>query len=140
MDIERIINILINEKDENKAEGFIKFLSEKLWGYYKEYLMNKETIGKEEVSRWRFDLPNAKENSHYDKTVEIQSLQDSHLEGVEVQILQVTGLSKDVHGLDIEVAEDGKKFRISGTPTLDSFRKDGATAESTFELTIIYRP
>ena len=53
MDLEKIINLLINEKDENKAEGFIKFLSEKLWGYYKEYLMNKETIGKEEVNRWR---------------------------------------------------------------------------------------
>ena len=140
MDLDKIINLLINEKDENKAEGFIKFLSEKLWGYYKEYLMNKETIGKEEVNRWRFDLQNAKENKPYDsKWVEIPAIQDSNLKGVEVQILEVNGLSEDVHGLVVEVAEDGKKFRISGTPTLDSFRKDGATAESTFELSIVYK-
>ena len=139
MNIEKIINILINDQDDKKAEGFIRFLSEKLWGYYNEYLMNIETIGKEEVKRWHIELPNAKENVSYEKEIEMLPLIDSHLKGVEVQIVQVVGLTKETHGLTIDVFEDGKKFRISGTPSLESLRKDGAVAESTFDLTVVYR-
>ena len=139
MEKEKIINLLINGKDDKKAEGFVRFLSEKLWGYYTEYLMNKETIGKEEVSRWRLDLPNAKENVPYEKEVTIKPLKNPLLEGIDVQILQVKGISEDSHGLSVDISEDGKAFRISGTPSLDSFRKDGTVAESTFDLTIVYK-
>ena len=139
MDIEKIINLLINEQDESKAEGFIKFLSDKLWGYYKEYLMNKETIGREEVNSWHLSLKNAKENAYYEEEVTVKPLNNSLLEGVDVQILQVKGLDEESHGLKVEILEDGKKIKISGTPSLDSFRKDGAAAESTFELIFVYK-
>lgn len=139
MELEKIINILINNQKGEKAEGFIKFLSEKLWGLYTEYLMNKETIGKEEVNHWRFDLPNAKENVQYDKEIEIQELKDSNLSGIEVVLLGVKGLVEDTHGLSVSISDDGKKFRISGTPNLDSFRKDGGVPESTLDLTFQYK-
>ena len=139
MDINKLINLLINEQDEQKAENFVKFLSGKLWGLYNEYLMNKEVIGKDEVSRWRFDLPNAKENVPYEKEIEVLPLEDKNLDGVEVVVLGVKGISEETHGLKTEISEDGKKISISGTPNLDFFRKDGATAESTFELTIVYK-
>ena len=50
----------------------------------------------------------------------------------------ITGLDEETHGLLLNVAPDGKSFSITGTPSLESFRKDGATAQSTFELTLHY--
>jgi len=84
-------------------------------------------------------LPNAKENVPYEKTIEIQELKDSNLKGLEVQFLDVKGLSVEQHGLTINILEEGKTISIFGTPNLDYFRSDGSVAESTFELTIVYK-
>lgn len=55
-------------------------------------------------------------------------------------LVEVSGISEEMHGLTITVAEDGHSFTISGLPTLEPLRNGGtATAESTFELTLCYK-
>lgn len=53
--------------------------------------------------------------------------------------MDVKGLTKEEHGVKLTIAPDGKSFAITGTPSLEAFRKDGAVAESTFELTLCYK-
>lgn len=139
MDIEKILTLLANGQSENRMEGFFKFLGEKAWDLYNEYLMNKEIIGKEEVNHWHFDIPNAKENIPYNKEIDVLPLTNSNLIGVEVQFVEVNGISEDIHGIKAEVSKDGKKILISGTPNLEYFRKDGGVADSTYNLKIVYR-
>lgn len=133
MNIEKIIDILCAGKDDKKVEGFLKFLTDKLWNQYNDYLMDKVLMAENEVKSISFNIPNAKENQPYDQTV---SLPD----GCKVVIESVTGLTVEEHGLSIEVAEDKKSFKIIGTPSLESFRKDGASVQiSSFELTMRYK-
>lgn len=139
MDINYVINKLTGGQSEKRVDDFLKFLSDKLWELYNDYLMNKEFVGRAEVNQWRFDLPNAKENVPYEKVIEVKSLTNTLLDGIEVQVLEVKGISEETHGLAAEILDDGKKVRISGTPNLDSFRKDGATAESTFDIVLVYK-
>lgn len=55
-------------------------------------------------------------------------------------LVEVSGISEEMHGLTITVAEDGHSFTISGLPTLEPLRNGGTTtAESTFELTLCYK-
>lgn len=124
-------------KEDKKAEDFLKFLSDKLWGLYNQYLMDKVLIVENEVKGWNFALMNAKENKPFEQTVEVPSL--TSIPGVSVVIQEITGLDEQKHGLTVTVSEDKKGFTISGTPCLDSFRIDGgAVADSTYELTIKY--
>lgn len=139
MDINRIINILTRGKNEKQSEGFINYLSDMLWNLYDDYLMNRGVIAKGEISRWHFDLPNAKENVEYVKVIEIPELKDSNLVGAAVQVLEVKGIPSEELGLNVEVSDNGKTIKIFGTPNLDCFRKDGKTAESTYELVVVYR-
>ena len=62
----------------------------------------------------------------------------AQLPEVEILLDDVVGLEQDIHGLQLMVAPDKHSFAITGTPTLEHFRKDGATALSTFELTLKY--
>lgn len=133
MNLEKIIDILCDGKDDRMVEGFLKFLVNKLWNQYNDYLMDKVLIVENEVKAMSFNIPNAKENQPYDHTILLP--QDS-----KVVIKEVSGIKENVHGLKVEVADDGKSFHISGTPTLESFRKDDASVQnSTFELTMKYQ-
>ncbi len=133
MNIEKIIDILCAGKDDKKVEGFLKFLADKLWNQYNDYLMDNVLVAENEVKAISFNIPNAKENQPYDQTV---SLPD----GCKAIIESVTGLTVEEHSLSIEVAEDKKSFKIAGTPTLEFFRKDGASVQnSSFELTMRYK-
>lgn len=133
MNIEKIIDILCAGKDDNKVEDFLKFLADKLWNQYNDYLMDKVLMAENEVKSISFNIPNAKENQPYEQTVSLP-------EGCKVVIESVTGLTVEEHGISIEVGKDKKSFKIIGTPSLESFRKDGASVQnSSFDLTMRYK-
>ncbi len=69
-----------------------------------------------------------KENQTYNQTVEMPVLSSDKIAGVDIVLESITGLDEETHGLLLSVAPDGKSFSITGTPSLESFRKDGATA------------
>lgn len=138
MTIDKALQLLIGVDDEKKAEGFLQFLSDKLWGQYNEYIMDKVKMAENEI-KWNLNIPNAKENQEYSLTVEMPKFESDIFPGVDISLEDVKGLDKDTHGLLLAVAPDKKSFSITGTPSLESFRKDGAQAESTFELTLSYK-
>ena len=138
MDIDKVLQILIGDNKEDKAESFLRFLSGKLWNLYDEYLMDKIKMAESEIV-WNLNIPNAKENQAYAQTIEMPILSLEQLVGVETVLEGVTGLDEETHGLILTVSPDRKSFSITGTPSLESFRKDGATAQSAFELTLRYR-
>ena len=143
MTLEKALQIIIGNQEDDEAEKFLKFLSEKLWGLYNTYVMDKIKMLDGDL-KWDFTIPNAKENIVYNQTVpmpQVVSRQSDDVELVDVEaiLLNVTGLDEEKHGLKLEVALDGKSFSITGTPNLDAFRKEGAVAESTFELTLTYK-
>ncbi len=137
MTIDKILKILIGTEDDKRAEGFLRFLSEKLWGSYNEYIMDKIKMATNEI-KWNLNIPNAKENQEYSQLVDMPKVSSSIFPDTEICVVSVTGLDKDTQGLALAVSSDQKSFSISGTPNLDAFRKDGATPESTFELTLTY--
>lgn len=136
MTIENIVNVILQGKDERQISGFLQFCKEVLWTKYNNYLMDKILIIENEVNKWKFNLPNAKEGYAYEQTYHIPTVEI--IPNVTVEIQSVVGLSEKLQGLSIIVSNDKQSFTISGTPTLDTFRKDGATPESNFELTLSY--
>lgn len=95
--------------------------------------MDKVLITENEVKAIAFNIPNAKENQPYDQKVVLP-------EESKVIIESVTGLSVEQHGLSIEVADDKKGFCITGTPSLEYYRKDGALVQtSSFDLIMRYQ-
>lgn len=132
-----IIQTIIGDTNDERAEGFLRFLSSKLWGLYNDYLMDKIKVAESEIV-WNLNMPNAKENQIYNQTVEMPKVSSAQLPEVEILLDDVVGLEQDIHGLQLMVAPDKHSFAITGTPTLEHFRKDGATALSTFELTLKY--
>lgn len=137
MTFEKIIQTIIGDTNDERAEGFLRFLSSKLWGLYNDYLMDKIKVAESEIV-WNLNMPNAKENQIYNQTVEMPKVSSAQLPEVEILLDDVVGLEQDIHGLQLMVAPDKHSFAITGTPTLEHFRKDGATALSTFELTLKY--
>ena len=137
MEINRVLQILIGTENDGKVEDFLRFLSEKLWGLYNDYIMDKIKMAESEI-KWNLNLPNAKENHEYTQTVHMPEVHSVVLPNLEICLKEVTGLDVEKHGLLATVAPDGKSFAITGTPSLDAFRKDGARAESTFELVLKY--
>ncbi len=134
MNIDKVVDILCQGKDEEKIENFLKFLSEKLWNLYDEYLMDKLLIIENEVKSIAFNIPNAKENKPYEHTVCIPD------DNPYMTIVSVSGLSEEIHGLSIKLAEDGRGFTISGTPSLEAMRKEtGTVQESTFDVVLSYK-
>lgn len=122
-------------KNERKTEDFLKFLSDKLWGLYNDYLMDKVLIVENEVKGWSLALANAKENKPFEQTIELPQI--SSIPGVSVVIKEISGLDEETHGIKILVSEDGQSFTIVGTPCLDALRANEETAvDSTYELTI----
>lgn len=138
MEIDKIIQTIVGTDDEKKLEGFLRFLSGKLWNLYREDIMDKVKVAENEIS-WNLNIPNAKENQEYMETIPIPEVKSSSaLPGLDICLEEVSGIEKEKHGLTVTISQDGKSFTIAGTPTLDAFRKDGATAESSFELTLKY--
>lgn len=138
MEIDKIIQTIAGTDDEKKLEGFLRFLSDKLWNLYRDYIMDKVKVAENEIN-WNLNIPNAKENQEYMETIPIPEVKSSSaLPGLGICLEEVSGIEKEKHGLIVTISQDGKSFTIAGTPTLDAFRKDGATAESTFELTLKY--
>ena len=137
MTFEKIIQTIIGDTNDERAEGFLRFLSSKLWGLYNDYLMDKIKVAESEIV-WNLNMPNAKENQIYNQTVEMPKVSSAQLPEVEILLDDVVGLAQEIHGLQLMVAPDKQTFAMTGTPTLEHFRKDGATALSTFELTLKY--
>ena len=137
MTLDKALQILIG-KDDEKAERFLNFLSDKLWKLYKTDVMDKVKMVDGEL-KWNLSGPNAKENVEYDQTIAMPQVNSDMFANVEIKLVGVAGLDEEKHGLKLTIAPDGKSFDIKGTPTLEAFRKDGAVAESTFELTLAYK-
>ena len=137
MTINKVLQLLLGA-DDTKAEGFLRFMSEKLWALYNEYIMDKVKMA-ENAIKWELNIPNAKENQAYDHLVKMPGIAQDIFPGAEIYIESVKGLDEAAHGLRLEVAQDKKSFSIKGTPTLETFRKDGAKVESTFCLKLTYR-
>lgn len=138
MTLDKALQILIGNKDDEKAERFLHFLSDKLWKLYNTYIMDKIKMVDGEL-KWNINVPNAKENIEYNQTVAMPQISSDILANVMVELVDVKGLDENKHGLKLTVAPDKNSFAITGTPTLEAFRRDGAVAESTFELTILYK-
>ena len=134
MDIDKVLDIILQGKDDEKAEHFVRFLADELWNKYDAYLMDRLLIIENEVKSMPLTLPNAKEGILYDHQV---CLPDDHPDMV---IVKVEGLSETCHGLSVTVADDKRSFRVSGIPSLEQLRKDtGVVRESTFELSLYYK-
>lgn len=138
MTTEKVLQTLIGEKSEERTDGFLKFLSAKLWSLYDQYLMDKVKMLESKIS-WNLKIDNAKENKPYSCMVGLPEIHDDHFSGVRIVLESVAGVDEETHGLSLKVAEDGKSFTIEGTPTLDKYRRDGNSAPSTFDLVVKYR-
>lgn len=138
MTLDKALQILIGNQDDDKAEKILHFLSDKLWELYNTDVMDKVKMADGGL-KWNFNIPNAKENIEYNQTIVMPQVNSDIFNNVELELVDVKGLDEDNHGLKLTVAPDGKSFAITGTPSLESFRKDGAVAESTFELTLVYK-
>lgn len=136
MTLDKALQILIGNRDDDKAEKILHFLSDKLWELYNKDVMDKVKMADSGL-KWNLNIPNAKENIEYNQTIVMPQVNSDI--NVELELVDVKGLDEDNHGLKLTVAPDGKSFAITGTPSLKSFRKDGAVAESTFELTLVYK-
>ena len=138
MTLDKALQLLIGNQEDDKAEKFLRFLSDKLWGLYNTFVMDKVKMVDGEL-KWNLNIPNAKENIEYNQTIIMPQVNSDIFDKVELVLVDVKGLDEDKHGLKLTVASDGKSFAITGTPSLEAFRKDGAVAESTFELTLVYK-
>ena len=138
MTLDKALQSLIGNQEDDKAEKFLCFLSDKLWGLYNTYVMDKVKMADGDL-KWNLNIPNAKENIEYNQTIIMPQVNSDIFDKVELVLVDVKGLDEDKHGLKLTVEPDGKSFAITGTPSLEAFRKDGAVAESTFELTLVYK-
>ena len=105
MNIDKIIEILTKGQNEEKAEGFVKFLAEKLWNSYNDYLMDKVLVVENEIKSLQIVLPNAKEYQPYD--YEVKAPHDNMV------IQSVTGLEKDIHGLTISDSMPESNYELT---------------------------
>ncbi len=122
MNIEKVIDIFFsNGESEERKENFLKYLADKLWKEYNEYLMNEAVVIENKVKELPIVIPNASIRKSYDEVVNIPC------EGM--TDIKLSGLTEEEHGLKIEKQEDGKSFRISGLP-----KKSG-----TFDLVLQYK-
>jgi serine/threonine protein phosphatase PrpC len=138
MTIDKCIQILLGDRNDDEIEGFLRFISDKLWNLYNQYIMDKIIVADNEAN-WNLNVKNAKENQLYNCTVYMPQLTSDVLKGVSIILDSVTGLDQEKQGLLLTISPDKKSFSITGTPSLDYYRQDGATAESTFEIVIKYR-
>ena len=101
MNVEKIIDIVCQGKNDEKVEDFLKFLSDKLWNQYKEHLMDNILVAENKVKSLVFSIPNAKEGKEYSQTVNVP---DENM-----VLVDVNGISEEMHGLTIT-------FSFKGSP------------------------
>ena len=97
MNIDKIIDILIGNNDDKKTENFLRFLSDKLWNLYNDYLMDKIKMAESEIV-WNLNMPNAQENQEYEVTVNMPVLTSDKLVGIDIVLVNVSGLDKYKYG------------------------------------------
>ena len=108
MNIEKVIDLLSNGKSDERINGFIKYYANKLWAEYNEYLMNEIVVIENKVKELPIVIPNASIRKPYNAIVLIPC--------EEMTDITLSGLTEEAQGLKIEKQEDGKSFKISGTP------------------------
>lgn len=108
MNIEKVIDLLSNEESDERMSGFIKYYANKLWAEYNEYLMNEIVVIENKVKELPIVIPNASIRKPYNAIVSIPC--------EEMTDITLSGLTEKAQGLKIEKQENGKSFRISGTP------------------------
>ena len=121
MNIEKVIDLLSNEESDERMSGFIKYYANKLWAEYNEYLMNEIVVIENKVKELPIVIPNASIRKPYNAIVSIPC--------EEMTDITLSGLTEEAQGLKIEKQENGKSFRISGTP-----KESG-----TFDVTLRYK-
>lgn len=121
MNIEKAIDLLSNGESDERMSGFIKYYANKLWAEYNEYLMNEIVVIENKVKELPIVIPNASIRKPYNAIVSIPC--------EEMTDITLSGLTEEVQGLIIEKQEDGKSFKISGTP-----KESG-----TFDVTLRYK-
>lgn len=121
MNIEKAIDLLSNGESDERMSGFIKYYANKLWAEYNEYLMNEIVVIENKVKELPIVIPNASIRKPYNAIVSIPC--------EEMTDITLSGLTEEVQGLKIEKQEDGKSFKISGTP-----KESG-----TFDVTLRYK-
>ena len=91
MEIDKIIQTIAGTDDEKKLEGFLRFLSDKLWNLYRDYIMDKVKVAENEIN-WNLNIPNAKENQEYMETIPIPEVKSSSaLPGLGICLEEVSG-------------------------------------------------
>lgn len=96
--------------------------------------MDRQLMIENEINAMNLSIPNASEGKPYEFTVSLPADKPAMV------ITKVEGLTKDIHGLEVALAEDGRSFTISGTPSLESFRaENGRVSDTSFNLTISYK-
>lgn len=108
MNIEKAIGLLSNGESDERMCGFIKYYANKLWVEYDEYLMNEIVVIENKVKELPIVIPNASIRKPYNTIVSIPC--------EEMTDITLSGLTEEAQGLKIEKQEDGKSFKISGTP------------------------
>ena len=121
MNIEKAIDLLSNGESDERMSGFIKYYANKLWAEYNEYLMNEIVVIENKVKELPIVIPNASIRKPYNAIVSIPC--------EEMTDITLSGLTEEVQGLIIEKQEDGKSFKISGTPQ----------ESGTFDVTLRYK-
>ena len=81
MNIDKVLQILLEDCDGDKAENFLRFLSGKLWNLYDEYLMDKIKMAECEIA-WNLNIPNAKENQTYNQTISTPAILSEDKTGI----------------------------------------------------------
>lgn len=121
MNIEKIIQLFCNGEEEEKVQNFLKFFVNKLWSEYNEHLMDERLIIENKVNDLPITIPNASAKKPYSTTVIIPC--------DELSDMELSGITKEEHGLEITKNADGRSFLISGTPTVSG----------TFNLALRYK-
>ena len=131
MNIEKVIDLLSNGESDERMSGFIKYYANKLWAEYNEYLMNEFVVIENKVKELPIVIPNASIRKPYNAIVSIPC--------EEMTDITLSGLTEEAQGLKIEKQEDGKSFRISGTPK-ESGTFDVKGSDSEYDVAVIAVP
>ena len=90
MTLDKALQILIGNRDDDKAEKILHFLSDKLWELYNTDVMDKVKMADGGL-KWNLNMPNAKENIEYNQTVIMPQVNFDILNNVELELVDVKG-------------------------------------------------
>lgn len=134
MDLDEIIRNFFQGRSEEEKRDFLGFMFGKIWGQYDQQVMDRQLMIENEVNAMALPIPNANEGKPYEFVVALPPDKASMV------ISKVEGLTTDTLGLETILADDGRSFTITGTPSLAAFRDEkGKIGETSFNLTISYK-